>query len=130
MLMKKERFLSFFFVMLLFTSCLPSAYAMARRPRTFPVSLSVDFGPAGKPGFEDKHFHVEKGTSPKEAVSQVFPILSGKACCSLREIIEIGGVRIDPVKNRWWICELNGSRRFSPVKKKLKPGDVVAWKYI
>ena len=108
----------------------PAVHAMARRPKTFQIDLKVDFGPAGKAGFEDPKFWVEKNTTAKEAVSQVFPVLSGKSCCSLREVIEIGGVRVDPLKNRWWICELNGSRKFSPAKKKLKSGDRVEWKYI
>lgn len=104
------------------------AGAMGRKPKTFPIHLAVDFGPAGKPVHEEKLF-VEKGTTPKEAVSQVFPVLSGKTCCSFREIMEIGGVRVDPAKNRWWTCAVNGSKKVSPQKKKLKPGDRVEWKY-
>lgn len=98
-------------------------------PKTFPIQMKVDFGPAGKPVHEEK-LYVEKGTTPKEAVSQVFPVLSGKACCSFREVIEIGGVRVDPEKKLWWICKLNGSKNVSPQKKKLKTGDIVEWKYI
>ena len=109
---------------------LDSAHAMGKKPQVFEITLKVDFGPAGKPGFEDKKFQVEKGTTPKEAVSQVYPVLSGKSCCSLREVLGIDGVSIDPMKNRWWVCELNGSRKFSPHQKKLQPGDRVEWKYI
>ncbi len=105
------------------------AAAMARKPRTFPIHIKVDFGPAGKPLHEEK-LYVEKGTTPKEAVSQVFPVLSGKACCSPRELIAIDGVKIDPAKNRWWTCVLNGSKKFSPQKKKLKSGDRLEWKYV
>lgn len=107
-----------------------TAQAMSRKPKEFTIELKVDFGPAGKPGFEDKRFLVENGTTPKEAVSQVFPVLSGRGCCSLREVIAIDGVQIDPLKNRWWVSELNGTRKFSPQKKKLEPGDRVEWKYI
>ena len=99
-------------------------------PPSFPIQMKVDFGPAGKPGFDDKKFQVEKNTAAKEAVSQVYPVLSGRSCCSLRDVLAIDGVKIDPLKNRWWVCELNGSRRFSPHKKKLEPGDRVEWKYI
>lgn len=107
------------------------SHAMGRRPKEiFPIHLTVDFGPAGKPRFDDPNFLVEKGTTPKEAVSQVFPVLSGKSCCSLRDLLEIGGVRIDPLKNRWWTCTLNGSRKFSPKTKKLKRGDRLEWAYI
>ena len=53
---------------LMFTST-PSALAMARRHKTFPIDLKVDFGPAGKPGFEDPRFLVEKGATAKEVVA-------------------------------------------------------------
>ncbi len=96
---------------------------------SFPVEIAVDFGPAGKPAKAQK-IYVERGTTPKEAVSQVFPILSGKSCCSFREVLAIDGIAIDPAKNRWWTCWLNGSRKVSPHQKKLKPGDKVEWRYI
>ena len=118
-------------ILFIFVFCFSqqSLYAMGRKPKPFRVKVKVDFGPAGKP-FHEEMLFVEKGTTPKEAVSQVFPILSGKTCCSFREVMEIGGVRVDPAKNRWWTCAVNGSRKISPQKKKLKPGDVVEWKYI
>jgi hypothetical protein len=106
-----------------------SGYSMSRKPKTFPVYLKVDFGPAGKPYYANTVI-VEKGMTAKEAVSQAFPIQTGKACCSVREILSIDGVKIDPAKNRWWVAELNGSKKFSPHKKKLKSGDTVTWKYI
>lgn len=105
------------------------AFSMGRKPEPFQIEVKVDFGPAGKPSHAEKIF-VEKGTTPKEAVSQVFPVLSGKTCCSYREIMEIGGVRVDPAKNRWWTCAVNGSKKVSPQKKKLKKGDMVEWVYI
>lgn len=106
----------------------PSIYAMGRKPKPFQIEVKVDFGPAGKPAHSEK-IYVEKGTTPKEAVSQIFPVLSGKTCCSFREIMEIGGVRVDPAKNQWWTCAVNGSKKVSPQKKKLKKGDVVEWIY-
>ena len=106
-----------------------SAMAMAKKPPAFPVEISVDFGPAGKPS-KTETIYVEKNTTPKEAVSQVFPILSGKTCCSFREIMAIDGISVDPLKNRWWTCALNGSKKVAPAKKKLKRGDKVEWKYI
>lgn len=102
---------------------------MSRKPDVFPVQVKVDFGPASKPAHQET-IYVEEGTTPKEAVSQVFPVMSGKTCCSYREIMEIGGVRVDPAKNRWWMCFLNGSVKVSPQKKKLKEGDVVEWVYV
>ena len=98
-------------------------------PKTFPIQLKVDFGPAGKPVHEEK-IYVEEDTTAKEAVSQVFPVMAGKVCCSLRDIMEIDGVRVDPEKGRWWICLRNGSKNFSPRRDKLKAGDRIEWKYI
>ena len=91
--------------------------------------MIVDFGPAGKPAFEGT-VEVEEGTTPKEAVSQVFPIKSGKSCCSVRELIEIDGVHVDPAKQWWWTCLVNGSKKISPQKKKLEPNDRVEWRFI
>ena len=99
------------------------------KQKPFQIQMKVDFGPANKPVY-DQMITVERGTTPKEAVSQVFPVLSGVACCSFRDVIEIGGVKINPAKNMWWTCALNGSKKISPQKKKLKPGDRVEWKYI
>ena len=104
-------------------------FAFSETHKTFPIQMKVDFGPAERPTY-DKTIQIEKGTTPKEAVSQAFPVLSGVACCSFRDVIEIGGVRINPAKNWWWICTVNGSKNISPQRKKLKPGDVVEWKYI
>lgn len=99
------------------------------QPPNFPIQLKVDFGSAGKPAY-DQTIYIEKGTTPKEAVSQAFPMLSGKSCCSLREVLAIEGVKVDPPKEHWWVCLVNGSKNISPQRKKLKAGDVVEWKYI
>ena len=122
-------FLKFLILIFLSVGICSSAHAMSEKHEAFPVQIKVDFGPAGKPAHEET-IYVEKGTTPKEAVSQVFLVLSGKACCSFREILEIDGVKVDPAKNRWWICLVNGSTKVSPQKKKLKQGDVVEWKYV
>lgn len=103
-------------------------WALFQKHKAYPITVRVDFGPADKPAHEEKIF-VEKGTTPKEAVSQIFPVLSGKTCCSFREIMAIDGVKVDPAKNRWWTCAVNGSKKVSPQKKKLKSGDRVEWVY-
>ena len=100
------------------------------RPKLFPIELKVDFGPAGKP-VHTETLQIEEGTTPKEAISQVFPILSGKSCCSFREVIAIDGVKVDPMKKRWWICLINGNKKdTSPHQTLLKAGDAVEWQYI
>ncbi|OGW84958.1 MAG: hypothetical protein A3C35_05675 [Omnitrophica bacterium RIFCSPHIGHO2_02_FULL_46_11] len=119
-----------FLAVFLAATLLPAdAGAIARRHKTFPVYITIDFGPAGKPLHQGMLF-VEKGTTPKEAVSQVFPVLSGKTCCDSREVMAIDGVKVDPAKNMWWTCKVNDSKKVSPIKKKLKSGDRVEWKYI
>lgn len=122
----KKVLLATFVVFLCFSTLV---FAMGRKSPAFPVEVRVDFGPAGKPSHSEI-IYVEKGTTPKEAVSQVFPVMAGKTCCSFREIMEIGGVRVDPAQNRWWTCSVNGSKKISPQKKKLKRGDVVEWAYV
>lgn len=116
---------------LLFATCIFLVFSQGAhaRSKTFPVEVKVDFGTTAKKGVE-RTLYVEKGTTPKEAVSQIFPVLSGMACCSPRDLISIDGVAVDPAKNRWWICKLNGSKKFSPHKKKLKPGDRIEWQYV
>ncbi len=104
-------------------------WAMGRKPETFAIKIRVDFGPAGKPAHEGTLF-IERGTTPRDAVGQVFPVLFGMACCSLREIIAIDGVKIDPAQNYWWTCHVNGSRKVSPMRYKLKKGDLLEWRYI
>ncbi len=120
-------FLSLAAALLFFPGC---AHKSPNPPKLFPIQMKVDFGPAEKPSHEEKLF-IEEGTTPKEAVSQVFPIRSGKSCCSFREVFEINGVAVDPLKKRWWICLVNGNKRdTSPHQTLLKAGDVVEWQYI
>lgn len=128
----KKRFPSLFTLALLSFSILihsPKNGESKETFKTFPVHLKVDFGSAAKAGY-DSELHVEKDTTAKEAVSQVFPILSGKVCCSLRDVMSIDGVQVDPATKKWWICLLNGSKSVSPSRTKLKKGDMVEWKYI
>lgn len=104
-------------------------FTKAKPHKTIPVEVVVDFGPAGKPAVR-KQVEVSKGSTPKDVVSTIFPILTGVACCDTREIISIDGVAVNPAENQWWICQLNGSKKVSPQKTQLKAGDVVQWSYI
>jgi hypothetical protein len=45
-------------------------------------------------------------------------------------LIAIDGVLIHPPENKWWVCRLNGSKKVSPHRTKLKAGDRVEWIYI
>ncbi len=95
---------------------------------TFPVELKVDFGVSGKPPWTGV-LKVDGKTTPKDAVSLVFPVQSGKVCSSLHDVLGIGGVLTDATQNLWWICAVNGSRKVSAYQTRLKPGDRVEWSY-
>ena len=98
-------------------------------PGEFPVEIRVDFGPAGKPALT-RTLEVDRKTNLKEAVSLVFPVMSGKVCSSIHDLLSIDGVRPDAAKNFWWICTVNGSRHVSAYKTRLKPGDHLEWRYL
>ncbi len=98
-------------------------------PGKFPVEIKVDFGPAGKPALT-RILEVDRKTTPKDAVSLVFPVMSGKVCSSIHDLMEIDGVRPDKAKNFWWILTVNGSRYVSPYRTHLKRGDIVEWRYL
>ena len=93
-----------------------------------PVTLVVDFGPGGKPTFQET-VRASHGSTPKDVVSVFFPIKSGAVCCDTREVAEIDGVPIDPQRGRWWMVEVNGSRNVSPHRTRVKRGDLIRWSY-
>ena len=97
-------------------------------PGKFPVEVLVDFGPAGKSPVM-RTLEVDRKTTPKEAVSLVLPVMSGKVCSSIHDLLSIDGVRPDAAKNLWWILTVNGSRSVSPYRTYLKRGDRVEWRY-
>ena len=101
----------------------------AKAPPSFPVTLEVDFGPAGKPAVRQT-VQVEKGATPQDATGKAFPVEKGAVCCDPREVATLDGVAADPATNRWWTVSINGSKKgVSPYKTRLKPGDVVRWEY-
>ena len=94
-----------------------------------PIEIRVDFGPSGKPTVQKKII-VREGVTPKQALAQMLPVESGAACCHPAEVKGIDGVSIDPMKNRWWRLEINGTTKMaSPHKSHLKAGDVMRWIY-
>lgn len=97
-------------------------------PARFPVTLEVDYGPAGKPPVRET-VEVARGAVPHDALRAVVPFERGAVCCDPRETAAIDGVAVDPAANRWWSVSVNGSRRVSPYKTRLKPGDEVRWTY-
>ncbi len=111
--------------------CFSCVLGCARAPvaqRSFDVVLEVDFGPANRPAVRQV-VQVEKRATPQDATAKVFPVEKGSVCCDPRETASIDGVAADPASNRWWTVSINGSRKVSPYKTKLKPMDVVRWEY-
>ncbi len=103
--------------------------SMSMPAALIPVTVKVDFGPAGKPSVQ-KEFTIKDHSTPKEALSKVLPIEEGAICCHPAEVKAIDGVSGDPMKNRWWRLKINGSeKKASPHKSHLKAGDVVEWIY-
>ena len=98
-------------------------------PKRVPIQVSIDFGPAGKPAV-DKEIIIREGSTPRQVLEQIFPVEKGAACCHAEEVKGIDGVSIDPLKNRWWKLELNGTtKNASPYKSYLKAGDRMRWIY-
>lgn len=105
----------------LFTAVLP--------PKMVPLTVRIDFGPAGKPLIE-KEIKIPEGATPKQALQGMIPVIEGSACCDPAEVKGIDGVTIDPMKNRWWRLQINGtSKKASPHKSHLKAGDRMEWIY-
>ena len=94
------------------------------------LTVRVDFGPAEMPTIE-KEIMIPEGATPKEALKRVCPIEAGAACCHPAEVKGINGISMDPMRNRWWILKINGSKKnASPHKSHLKAGDRMEWIYL
>lgn len=117
-----------FAVALMFGAGLCGCLTGRTSSRTFDATLEVDFGPAAKPPVRQT-FQVERGATPEDLTAIAFPVEKGAVCCDRREVAVIDGVATDPAANRWWTVSVNGSKKVSPYKTKLKPGDVVRWEY-
>ena len=98
------------------------------RPAPFDVTMEVDFGPSGRAPIR-RTVPVERGATPEAALAKVCSVETGAVCCDSRETAGIDGVLADPAANRWWTVSLNGSKKVSPFKTRLKAGDVVRWEY-
>ena len=98
------------------------------KPERMEIDVRVDFGPAARP-LREAHLAVDQGSTPKDVLSLLVPIESGAICCNTREVAVIDGIRSDPAKNRWWICQVNGSRKINPFQTGVKAGDAVEWIY-
>ena len=125
--------MSFILLLLLLASPQVSAgnflFTAALPPKMVPVTVRIDFGPAGKPLIE-KEIKVPEGATHKQALQGMIPIVEGSACCDPAEVKGIEGVTIDPMNNRWWRLKINGTaKKASPHKSHLKAGDRMEWIY-
>lgn len=114
----------FLLLSLLGTGC--ATAGVSSKP--FDVTLEVDFGPANRP-LVRQVVQVEPGATPELLTAKVFPVQKGSVCCDPRETAAINGVAADPAANRWWTISINGSKKVSPYRTRLKVGDVVRWEY-
>lgn len=98
-------------------------------PRQVPITVRIDFGPAGKPTI-DREIQIPERATPKQALKEIFPVTEGAACCDPAEVKGIDGVTVDPMANRWWRLKINGTtKNASPHKSRLKAGDRMEWEY-
>ena len=109
------------FALLMVVGC-----ATAREP--FDVTLEVEYGPAGRPALQ-RTVQVMPGATPEQVLAQASAVEKGSVCCDPRETAAIDGVAADPATNRWWTVSVNGSKKVSPYRTRVKPGDVVRWEY-
>ncbi len=97
--------------------------------KMIPVTVRIDFGPAGRSLIE-KEIKIPEGSTPKQALAKICPTQAGATCCDPAEVKGINGVSVDPMQNRWWRLKINGTtKNASPHKSHLKAGDLMEWVY-
>jgi hypothetical protein len=125
--------MSYFLILLLLTSPQVTTGNLITKsmipPKMVPIYVSIDFGPAGRPAIA-KEVIVPEGATPKQALKKICAVQEGAACCHAEEVKGINGVSVNPLENRWWRLQINGtSKNVSPYKSHLKTGDRMAWIY-
>ena len=119
----------FFSCILSFLLVIHPVFAEKAYSPTVPITVKIDFGPADRPSIEKK-IRIQDQSTPKEALKSFISVEEGFVCCHDGEIKGIGGVGVDPIKNRWWLLKINGSaKNANPQKTKLKAGDLMEWVY-
>jgi hypothetical protein len=93
------------------------------------VSISIDFGPAGRPPFEKKATVPEKSTV-LDALSKLVPVLTSPRYGMEYFVEEIDGIKNDFASDLGWRFEVNGRRSNVPAERYLvKNGDWIKWLY-
>ena len=94
------------------------------------VTLTIDFGPAGRPRFEKKVAVPEKSTV-LDVLSNPLPTTTS-AKYGMEHFVEgIDGVENDFARDRGWRFEVNGLRSNVPAERYLvRDGDWIKWLYL
>ena len=93
------------------------------------VTMSVDFGPAGRPRLEKQAVVREKSTV-LDVLSSQLPVVTSPKYGMEHFVEEIDGIKNDFVADRGWRFEVNGRRSNVPAERYLvKDGDWIGWLY-
>jgi Domain of unknown function (DUF4430) len=94
------------------------------------VTVTVDFGPAGKPRLEKTVVVPEKSTV-LDALMALVPVVTLPRYGMDHFVEEIGGIRNDLAGDRGWRFEVNGYRSNVPAERYLvKNHDWIKWVYL
>jgi Domain of unknown function (DUF4430) len=94
------------------------------------VTVTIDFGPAGRPPLETEVTVAEKSTV-LDVLSAQLPITTSPKYGMDHFVEEIDGIRNDFVNDRGWRFEVNGYRSNVPAERYLvKHGDWIKWLYL
>jgi hypothetical protein len=94
------------------------------------VTVTIDFGPAGRPTFETVVAVPEKSTV-LDVLSAQLPIATSPKYGMDHFVEEIGGIKNDFASDRGWRFEVNGLRSNVPAERYLvKNGDWIKWLYL
>ena len=94
------------------------------------VTVTIDFGPAGRPRAEAVVIVPDKSTVLEVLLAR-FAVTTAPKYGMDHFIEEIAGVKNDFVNDRGWSFEVNGRRSNIPAERYLvKHGDWIKWSYL
>lgn len=93
------------------------------------VTVTIDFGPAGKPSVEKIIMIADKSTV-FDALSSVVPVVSSHKFGMEHFVEEVDGIGNDFARDRGWHFDVNGYRSNVPAERYLvKNDDWIKWLY-
>ena len=93
------------------------------------VTVTIDYGPAGKPRVEKAVMVADKSTV-FDALSRAVPVITSHKFGMDHFVEEIDGIRNDFASDRGWHFDVNGYRSNVPAERYLvKNGDWIKWLY-